>query len=49
MALAAPTPELKKSNEYTNMVNFFSEELNSHKDFLGSLLVRPEQSYDEIL
>ena len=47
--LAAPTPELKRSLEYSTTVNFMEKELNLHKDFLGSLLVKPNQSYDEIL
>ena len=49
MALVAPTEELKNSVGYSNTLNFFLEELDLHKDFLGSILVKPNQSYDEIL
>ena len=49
LALATPTEELKSYEGYSNTLNFFSNELDLHKDFLGSILVKPGQSYDEIL
>lgn len=49
MALAAPTKELKDNAGYQSCLNFLSEELELHRDFLGSVLARPDQGYDEIL
>lgn len=48
MALATPTKELKNYDGYLKHLNFFSDELDLHKDFVGSILVKPGQSYDEI-
>ena len=49
VALATPTNELKSPEGHLNTINFFSEQLGANPDCVGSLLVKPEESYEEIL
>lgn len=48
MAIPAPTQELKSNQGHLNNLKFFSEQLDLFPDFVGEVMVKPEESYDEI-
>ena len=47
-ALATPTDELKTSAGHLSTLNFFKEQLDLYPENVGEILVKPEESADEI-